>query len=108
MYASFFTPIDGETSTVDTDKENRNVINLYGPGDVSPLTTETESSLPSLPKKKKLHRKSPRQASVARLEQKEQKDEYATRFGTAFKEATNLVAVKLQQVCCHSTLRICR
>jgi hypothetical protein len=59
---------------------------------VSPLTTETELSLPSLPQKKKIHRKSPKQASVARLELKEQKDEYATRFKTAFKEATNLVA----------------
>ena len=56
------------------------------------MTMETESSHSSLPQKKKLHRKSPKQASVARLELKEQKDEYTTRFKTAFKEATNLVA----------------
>ncbi len=59
---------------------------------MSPLTTETVSSLPSLPQKKKLHRKSPKQASVARCELKELNDEYTTRYKTAFKEATNLVA----------------
>ena len=89
---SFFTPIDVDAKIIN-NKENRNVIELDGSGDVSPLTLSSlseQSSSSSSTRKK--HRKSPKQACLERLALKQQKNEYDLRLKAAFKEATNLAA----------------
>jgi hypothetical protein len=75
------------------NKENRNVIELDGSGDVLPLTLSSlseQSSSSSSTRKK--HRKSPKQACLELLALKQQKNEYDLRLKAAFKEATNLAA----------------
>lgn len=70
---------------------------------ISPVTMESMTteectatmgdSSSSKRKKPKVFRKSPRQASTARLEAKIAKEEYDVLYKAAFKEATNLLAV---------------
>ena len=70
--------------------------------DVSPLTATTIDSfvdedmtgVPSLPSNVKKTRKSPRQASVANLQDKRVRLDYDGKYSRAFKDATNLVASK--------------
>jgi len=70
--------------------------------DASPLTATTIDSfvdedmtgVPSLPSNVKKTRKSPRQASVANLQDKRVRLDYDGKYSRAFKDATNLVASK--------------
>ena len=60
----------------------------------SPLTSTTskESTRPCTPRPRKKSRRSPRQASEARLDAKEVRDDLRKRYSSAFKEATMLLS----------------